>query len=320
MANAQHDERPRRPARRTTPPSQIAVARLNHALDDALRSFHDELSEDLLTTLLLRDAGKVDEARRVVERRRARLRDLEDALSAAVAAAVVERETEWILAAAARKTRAGPSRVPASLRTLATAVTVVAALAVALVSPPERTVAPELAAGHGDVSRTAAAPAGQPAVEAPSADLADETPGDARRPAADQNADAPAHATDDPLDVLRRSGPSGSLLARLTEDPRNAPLAHLLGVDRVVTGLETEADGPAQIAEDPAEPPAPPAVDADEPEAGTELDDDAEYVPAVPPPPRTGAPPSAGEEAAAPAPDAQADRPQLQASVLRDVL
>ncbi|MDP9021491.1 MAG: hypothetical protein M3N57_02085 [Actinomycetota bacterium] len=309
MANAQHDERRGRPVPPTTPPSQIAVARLHHALDDALRSFHDELSEDLLTTLLLRDAGKVDEARRVLQRRRARLRELEEALTAAVAAAVVERETECILAAAARDTRPRPSRIPAPLRTLATAVTVLAALAVALVTPPERMVAPELVAGHGDGSRTAAAPAGQPAVEAPSADPAAETPAGSSPPAADQSADEAAQTTDDPLDVLRRSGPSGSLLARMTEDPRNAPLAHLLGVDRIVTELDTHTDGPTQIAEDPAEPPAPPALDADGPETGTELDEDAEYVPAVPPPPRTGAPPPTGEDAGGRAPDGHEDRP-----------
>lgn len=279
--------RSRRSRRRDTgrPPSEKAVERLATSVEREVDALREEFSDDLLLTMLLLDAGEVDEAQRLVDSQTDRLRRFEQHVDEAVASAAVEREAEGVVAAAG--SRDEDRRLPALATGVLTATAGFLAVLAILAGPADD---PDHVASES-LERLRTDP--RHSVHEPGASAREQrAPATAAQPEGPRDGMAAGDEPGSGFDVLRLIGGPGRLLADLADDGES-PLDVLLNVGELIRKLEPEIeqirarqDAPEGEAEpeeqSPQEEPSgdeagaeeePPAVGGEEPAPPTEPDD-----------------------------------------------
>ncbi|HEX2029459.1 MAG TPA: hypothetical protein VHF25_15835, partial [Nitriliruptorales bacterium] len=220
--------RRRRPPDAGRPPSAAATERLAGTLAEQVDELRSDLADDLALTMLLAATGRADEAGRVVEASRDALRRFAARAETSLAAAVVEREAEEVLAHAEHAT--SETWWPQRLRTAALATSAAAALAVAAVTVGNDPGDARLIAGQGDAAAGAAAPPAHGGADASTAPAPSRSGRESPAAAGDVPGPPPPRVTQDvlasdPLDPSRQPGGDDhdGILERLTADAREIP-------------------------------------------------------------------------------------------------
>lgn len=221
------------------------MGRLGEAVERELDALREEFTDDLLLTMLLLDAGEVDEASHMVDSQSDRLRRFRERVDDAVASAAVEREAERVVATAGSVPEE-PRRAPAlATAAFAAASGFVAVLAI-LAGPGT---GPDHVAGAAlERVRTQHQLPVHPDLATAGEQRSEPTARFGRSVEREVLAAEPGSG----LDVLRLIGAPGRLLADLADGTDETPLAALLDVDGLVRKLAPEIEA-LRAREEPSE-------------------------------------------------------------------
>lgn len=295
--------RRRRPADVAGPPSAAATERLAGALTEQVDGLRSDLADTLALAMLLTAAGRADEASRVVESRREALRRFTARAETSLAAAMVEREAEDVLARTEYAT--AETWWLQRLRTAALATAVAAALAVAVVTVGDDPRDAQLIAGQGDATAGATAAPADDGAGATTSPAASRSGRGSAAQAGGLTGPPPPRVVHDvqasgQLEQSQQPGDDrAGILDRLTADARKLPGAVLRGADQLVGELRDEASTATRQYEGDADAPAPseaqppqePSADSQPEQVATTAPSEEEPSAEEPPP----APPQPGD-------------------------